>query len=146
MDLNSGRLITRARVTLIPITENVIKAVNAMSEDQGIKGLKITNKRGIIYHPADRFAGVDHDPNIDPDYEEELDEEGIEVSGRDIEYKPQMASLIARLIVNINTKATNDEIAFTQQFILKKGLKEFGNAGYEAALKAHVLHHSQLRN
>ena len=61
--------------------------------------------------------------------------EGIEVSSRDIEYEPQMASLIARLIVNINTKATNDEIAFAQQFILKKGLKEFGNAGYEAALK-----------
>ena len=46
-----------------------------MAEDQGIKGLKITNKRSIIYHPADRFAGVDHDPNIDPDYDEELDED-----------------------------------------------------------------------
>ena len=34
-----------------------------------------------------------------------------------------MASLIAQLIVNINTKATNDEITFAQQFILKKGLK-----------------------
>ena len=61
--------------------------------------------------------------------------EGIEVTGRDIEYEPQMASLIAQLIVDINTKATNDEIAFAQQFILKKGLKEFGDAGYEAALK-----------
>ena len=59
-----------------------------------------------------------------------MNREGIEVTGRDIEYKPQMASLIARLIVDINTK-----IAFTQQFILKKGLQEFGNAGYEAALK-----------
>ena len=67
IDLNSGRLITRARVTLIPITENVIKAVNAMAEEQGIKDLKITNKRGIIYYPADQFAGVDHGPNIDPD-------------------------------------------------------------------------------
>ena len=46
-----------------------------------------------------------------------------------------MASLIAQLIVDINTKATNDKIAFAQQFISKKGLKEFGDAGYEAALK-----------
>ena len=38
-----------------------------MAEEQGIKGLKIKNKRGIIYHPADWFAGVDHDPNINPD-------------------------------------------------------------------------------
>ena len=37
--------------------------------------LKTTNKRSIICHPADRFAGVDHDPNIDPDYDEELDED-----------------------------------------------------------------------
>ena len=43
IDLNSGRLITCARVTLIPITENVINEVNAMAEEQGIKGLKITN-------------------------------------------------------------------------------------------------------
>ena len=75
MDLNSGWLITGARVTLIPITENVIKAVNSMAEEQGIKGLKITNKRGIIYHPADQLAGVDHDPNIDPDYNKELDKD-----------------------------------------------------------------------
>ena len=46
-----------------------------------------------------------------------------------------MTSLIARLIVDINTKATNDKTAFAQQFILKKGLKEFGDAGYKAALK-----------
>ena len=59
-----------------------------------------------------------------------LNREVIEVNGRDIEYEP-----IVRLIVDINTKATNDEIALIQQFILKKGLKEYGDAGYKAALK-----------
>ena len=41
-----------------------------------------------------------------------LNREGIKVNSRDIAYEPQMASLMAQLIVNINTKATNDEIAF----------------------------------
>ena len=33
-----------------------------------------------------------------------LNREGIEVNGRDIEYEPQMASLIAQLIVDINRR------------------------------------------
>ena len=279
MDLNSGKLITRARVVQIPITENIIKAVNAMAAEQGITSFKITNKRGIIYHPADRFAGVDHDPNIDPDYDEEQDDdytdsddetaetepetdlelededydrieqeeindivadeppdptnrvnhdeppevetvededepeepepepeapepdeppplqparrssrlrktiddrwtythnqtsmvsprklkvrfvnaalyqledkhnlkrEGIKPNGRDIEYEPQMAALIARLIVDINTKATVDELTFAQQFILQKGLREFGEEGYQAALKEIAQLHKRM--
>jgi hypothetical protein len=38
--LNSGRVITRARVTQIPVTEVVIKAIERIAEDQGFKSLK----------------------------------------------------------------------------------------------------------
>ena len=111
MDLNSGQLITRARVTLIPITENVIKAVNAMAEDQGIKGLKITNKRGIIYHPADRFAGVDHDPNIDPNYDEELDEDYDDQDDDTAHTEPEMDIDSDEEYDQINQEEINDLMA-----------------------------------
>ncbi|MGC9260522.1 MAG: hypothetical protein ACP5I8_10685, partial [Phycisphaerae bacterium] len=60
MDLNSGRLITRPRVVEIPITNLVIKAVEAMAEEQGIKSLKLQNRRKTIFYPADWIAGVDY--------------------------------------------------------------------------------------
>lgn len=48
MDLNSGRLITRPKVWEVPVTQNVIKAVEAMAEEQGIKSLKLQNRRKTI--------------------------------------------------------------------------------------------------
>ena len=79
MDLNSGRLITRPRVWEIPITDIVIQAVEQMGEDQGIKSLKLNNRRNIIYYPADWIAGVDYadatDANEDDDDSDSDDEE-----------------------------------------------------------------------
>jgi hypothetical protein len=43
-DLNSGRVITRARVTQIPVTDVVIKAIERIVEDQGFKSLKFKNR------------------------------------------------------------------------------------------------------
>jgi hypothetical protein len=63
-DLNSGRVITRARVTQIPITDLVIKAIKRIAEDQGFKSLKFKNHKGAIFHNADWIAGVDYDENI----------------------------------------------------------------------------------
>jgi hypothetical protein len=42
-DLNSGRVITRARVTQIPVTDVVMKAIKRIAEDQGFKSLKFKN-------------------------------------------------------------------------------------------------------
>jgi hypothetical protein len=47
-DLNSGRVITRARVTQIPVTDVVIKAIERIAEDQGFKSLKFKNRKGAI--------------------------------------------------------------------------------------------------
>jgi hypothetical protein len=40
-DLNSGRVITRARVTQIPVTDVAIKAIERIAEDKGFKSLKL---------------------------------------------------------------------------------------------------------
>jgi hypothetical protein len=52
-DLNSGRVITWARVTQIPVTDVVIKAAERIAEDQGFKSLKFKNRKGAIFHDAD---------------------------------------------------------------------------------------------
>ena len=58
MYLNSGKHITRPRVTEIPVTEVVLKAVEAMAEAQGIKSLKLKNRHKTVFYPANWLAGV----------------------------------------------------------------------------------------
>jgi hypothetical protein len=70
-DLNSNRVITRVRVTQIPVTDVVIKAIEQIAEDQGFKSLKFKNRKGAIFHDADWIAGVDYDENIPQDAEED---------------------------------------------------------------------------
>jgi hypothetical protein len=70
-DLNSNRVITQARVTQIPFTDVVIKAIEQIAEDQGFKTLKFKNRKGAIFHNTDWIAGVDYDDNIPQDAEED---------------------------------------------------------------------------
>jgi hypothetical protein len=69
-DLNSNRVITRARVTQIPVTDEVIRATERIAKDQGFKTLKFKNRKGAIFHNADWIAGVDYDDNIPQDAED----------------------------------------------------------------------------
>jgi hypothetical protein len=86
-DLNSGRVITRARVTQIPVTDVVIKAIKCIAEDQGFKSIKFKNCKGAIFHDADWIAGVDYDENIqqEDDYDKDYDEEDNKDPDEDIE-------------------------------------------------------------
>jgi hypothetical protein len=86
-DLNSGRVITRARVTQIPVTDVVIKAIERIAEDQGFKSLKFKNCKGTIFHDADWNAGVEYDENIqqEDDYDKDYNEEDNEDPDEDIE-------------------------------------------------------------
>jgi hypothetical protein len=70
-DLNSGRVITRARVTQIPVTDVAVKAIEQITEDQGFKTLKFKNRKGTIYHDCDWIAGVDYDENTQQDIEDD---------------------------------------------------------------------------
>jgi hypothetical protein len=69
-DLKSNRVITRARVTQIPVTNVVIKAIERIAKDQGFKTLKFKNQKGPIFHDADWITGVDYDDNTPQDAED----------------------------------------------------------------------------
>jgi hypothetical protein len=70
-DFNSNRVITRARVTQIPVTDMVIKAIERIAKDQGFKTLQFKNRKGAIFHDADWIAGVDYNDNIPQDAEDD---------------------------------------------------------------------------
>ena len=53
----------------------------------------------------------------------------------DMEYNAQLAQVIARMIIDINSSVMTQEASFSQQYILKKGLKKFGARGSEASKK-----------
>ena len=63
MDLTTFRPITRPRVWQVPVTDLVIRAVEQKAEDQGMKSLKFTNRRGQPLFPANWIAGVDYNNN-----------------------------------------------------------------------------------
>jgi hypothetical protein len=67
MDLNSGMLITCRKVTEIPMTDTVIKAVETMAYAQGFVDLKFYNRRGEIFHDADWSEGVDYAADTESD-------------------------------------------------------------------------------
>ena len=71
MDLNSGRLITRRKVTPIPVTPSVIELVNTMGKSQKMPILKFTNRHGIPLLPADWIAGVEYTHENDKSEEDE---------------------------------------------------------------------------
>ena len=262
MNLQTGMVITRNRVWEQPVTDLVIKAVETMAEEQGIKSLKLTGRNKIPLHPADWIAGVDYQPNqneidddddddeynpVDDDYESDIeldeaydrvdqneideilaeptvpapapanhtddddanptnddapdaDEDTATEPGdtgpdtgtttrpsrnipkpdrltygpghkqlhcqakgksvkfdddewntlemchnlltqvhpnpeEDVEYSPQLAMVIARVMSDINSKSTAHGASFAQQYIFEKGLKKFKQRGSDAAAK-----------
>ena len=91
MGLNTGHVITCHKVTEIPVTNVVIKAVSAMANKQGFKYLKFKNRHGVIFHDADWLAGVDYeDEDADEDECEENaneDKEYEDSEDQDLELK-----------------------------------------------------------
>ena len=75
MNLQTGKVITRNVVKEYPITDLVIKAVETMAEEQGIKTLKITGRNKIPLFPADWIAGVDYEGDQNENTENNDDED-----------------------------------------------------------------------
>ena len=75
MNLNTGKLITRPKVWAMPVTDLVIKAVEAMAKKDGIKSLKLTNHNKTIIYPSDWIAGVDYVETSDDESSESSDED-----------------------------------------------------------------------
>ena len=85
MDLNTGCVITCRKVTEIPVTDVVIKAVEAMAHNQGFKNLKFKNRHGVIFHYADWLAGVDYEDEDECKENADKDEEYKDSEEQDIE-------------------------------------------------------------
>lgn len=72
LHLPTNRIITRRKVTPVPITPAVIKQVHALADQEGMpSGLKINNRTGLLLYDSAWIAGVDYD-------EEEFDDEDYE--------------------------------------------------------------------
>ena len=65
MSLETRELITRAQIWEVPITSMVIRAIEELTYNQGIKSLKITGKNKVPLLPANWVAGVDHNEDIE---------------------------------------------------------------------------------
>ena len=74
MDLSTGRVITRPKVTVIPISDIIKKKVEDMATEQGIKSLKFFNrKKEELFHDTDMIAGVV--PDVDSEESDNEDQD-----------------------------------------------------------------------
>ena len=58
MNLQTGLAMTRHKLWEVPVTDMVIKAVEALAKQQGITTLKLEGRNKIPLHPADWIAGA----------------------------------------------------------------------------------------
>ena len=65
MALNTGLLLSTSKVTKLPITDVVVKAVENLAYSQGFKSLKFQNRRGEPIYDVSLIAGVDYEANLD---------------------------------------------------------------------------------
>ena len=118
MDLNTGKVITRRKVTEIPITRLVIKAVEAMAKREGFKSLKFKNRNNVVFHDTGLIAGVEdntnnneneHDENEFDDEEDEdyIDEEEDDIEDESQEYDEVDRNEVEELIED-NTNPAHD--------------------------------------
>jgi hypothetical protein len=63
MNLRTGLVITRNKVWERPLTDLVIRAIETMADEQGIKTLKLTGRKKTPIYPADWIAGVEYKNN-----------------------------------------------------------------------------------
>ena len=73
MNLNTGKRISRPRVTAIPLTAHVKQHVEEMALTEGITTIKITNKDGVELPNVDDKYGIEYsdaydEENYDKDY------------------------------------------------------------------------------
>jgi hypothetical protein len=74
MNLQTGKVITQNTVWKRPVTDLVIRAIEAMAKEQGIKTLKLTGRNKIVIYPINWIAGVEYDQN-DENNDNDTDEE-----------------------------------------------------------------------
>ena len=83
-DLTTDELVTRHKVTPLPVPNHVIEAVNNIAAKQGHKGLKIQAKDGTVLYDSTWTAGVDYESD-DEDYDPEEEDFDSDAEDSDIE-------------------------------------------------------------
>ena len=73
LDLATKRIITRRRITVLPITPTIIRTVESMAQQDGMVGIKIRTKTGHVLYDSSWITGVDYDDDED-DFDYEPDE------------------------------------------------------------------------
>jgi Reverse transcriptase (RNA-dependent DNA polymerase) len=66
-NIATGRMITRQRVTVVPITSSVITAIEMAAKADDQKGLVIRSKHGTIFYNSAWTAGVDYIDEVNED-------------------------------------------------------------------------------
>ena len=95
MNLSTGKVIYPRRVTVIPMTKSIIKIVEQMGLDQGIKSLKIKSRCNNILYPINWRPGIEYD-----EYHNEDDEEYIPIDEKMNMIKKNMIILTKKKLMN----------------------------------------------
>ena len=79
MNLNTGKIISRARVTKIPLPSTVKEKVEQMAPTEGKSDMKFYNRNGLELPNSDDVRGVEYtdaydDVEVDDDYENNKNE------------------------------------------------------------------------
>ena len=113
MNLHTKKSITRRKVIVLPVTDQVIARINSWAHDEGIHSLKFFDKKdnGETYQDGDQIAGVDDtqqgyaEEAFDPDFEPIEDEDDtydVNLQGRFDEIEPdEDVDLIMDAIDNV---------------------------------------------
>ena len=118
MDLNTGHVIMCHKVAEIPVTNVVIKAVEAMAHKQGFKNLKFKNGHGVIFHDADWLAGVDYEDEDECEENAVKDEEYKDSEDQDIELEKLQALIPERSMTSLKMRPIQMSIKMME--IIKK--------------------------
>ena len=89
MNIQTGLVVTRNWVQEFPATGLVIKAVETMAGEQGIKTLKLSGRNKIPLHPADWIAGVDYQGENQND-DEDTNDEDYQDEPQEYEYEDEL--------------------------------------------------------
>ena len=89
LHLQTNSVLTRRRVTPVPITPAIIKQVHMFASVENMsQGLKIENKTGQVFYDSAWIAGVDYDEeafddDLDDDYEDDYEDDDANEQGDD---------------------------------------------------------------
>jgi hypothetical protein len=85
---------------------------------------------GKSYMQEQKKVNFESDANLELEYHHNLITHNEPDEGQSKEYSPSDAMLMARLIYDLNTRVVREGASFAhQQYLLKKGLKIFGQKG-----------------